>query len=189
MACHGGSVIEVKKERGKWRVVDVSQYARRITALDTEMAVSGPAEGSNRLKTHEDPSRKPVLGTFNNCADGFTPWGTYLMAEENCHYYFMGDTSGNPEKDNCARYGVPANLYVWARYHKRFNLEAEPNAANRYGWIVEVDPLDLRSTSVKRTAFGRFKHEGAESIINADGRLVVYSGDDKQVGTRMETSP
>jgi len=180
MACHGGSVIEIKKEDGKWRVVDSSRYARRISALDTEMTLSGPAAGSDRLKTHEDPSGRRVVGTVNNCAGGITPWGTYLMAEENFHFYFMGDTSANPEKDNYERYGVPGNRYAWARFHERFDLEKEPNAANRYGWIVEVDPLDPTSTPVKRTALGRFKHEGAESIVNRDGRLVVYSGDDQR---------
>jgi secreted PhoX family phosphatase len=180
MACHGGSVIEIKKEGGKWRVVDDSRYARRISALDTEMLLSGPAAGSDRLKTGEDPTGTRVVGTVNNCAGGITPWGTYLMAEENFHHYFMGDTSANPEKDSYARYGVPGNRYAWGRFHKRFDLDREPNAANRYGWIVEVDPLDPSSIPVKRTALGRFKHEGAESIVNKDGRLVVYSGDDQR---------
>ena len=102
------------------------------------------------------------------------------MAEENFDNYFAGDISANPEKDNYARYGVPGNRYAWSRYHQRFDLDAEPNAANRYGWIVEVDPLDPRSTPIKRTALGRFKHEGAETIVNRDGRLVVYSGDDQR---------
>ena len=180
MACHGGSVIEVKKEGGKWRVVKDSRYARRISALDTAMRVAGPAAGHPRLQTAEDPSGAKVIGTVNNCAGGITPWGTYLMAEENFHYYFMGSLEGNPEKENYQRYGVPGNRYGWARYHKRFDLNAEPNAGNRYGWVVEVDPLDPDAMPVKRTALGRFKHEGAESIVNKDGRLVVYSGDDQR---------
>ena len=180
MASHGGSVFEVKKQGGKWRVVDDSRYARRISALHTEMALSGPAAGSKRLKTNEDPTGTRVIGTINNCAGGITPWGTYLMAEENFHYYFSGDTSANPEKENYARYGVPGNRYAWSRYHKRFDLDAAPNAANRYGWIVEVDPLDPNAMPIKRTALGRFKHEGAESVVNKDGRLVVYSGDDQR---------
>ena len=180
MACHGGSVIEIRKEGGKWRVVEGSRYARRINALDTAMRVAGPAAGHARLQTAEDPSGTKVIGTINNCAGGITPWGTYLMAEENFHYYFRGSLEGNPEKTNYQRYGVPGNRYAWARYHKRFDLNAEPNAGNRYGWIVEVDPLDPDAMPVKRTALGRFKHEGAESIVNKDGRLVVYSGDDQR---------
>jgi secreted PhoX family phosphatase len=180
MACHGGSVIEIRKEGGKWRVVEGSRYARRINALDTAMRVAGPAAGHARLQTAEDPSGTKVIGTINNCAGGITPWGTYLMAEENFHYYFRGSLEGNPEKTNYQRYGVPGNRYAWARYHKRFDLNAEPNAGNRYGWIVEVDPLDPDAMPVKRTALGRFKHEGAESIVNKDGRLVLYSGDDQR---------
>jgi secreted PhoX family phosphatase len=180
MACHGGSVIEVIKERGKWRVVANSTYARRITALDTEMAVSGPAAGHERMKTTDDPSGRKVIGTINNCAGGMTPWGTYLMAEENFHYYFMGDLEGHPERTNYERYGIPGNRFPWARFHDRFDLGKEPNEANRFGWIVEVDPLDPASTPVKRTALGRFKHEGAECIVNRDGRLVIYSGDDQR---------
>lgn len=180
MAAHGGSVIEIRKTGGKWQVVPDSRYARRINALDTPMHLSGPAAGHDRVKTSEDPDGTRVVGTLNNCAGGITPWGTWLMAEENFHFYFMGGLEGNPEKANYERYGVPGNRYAWARFHKRFDLEAEPNTANRYGWIVEVDPFDPTSTPVKRTALGRFKHEGAESIINRDGRLVIYSGDDQR---------
>jgi secreted PhoX family phosphatase len=203
MAGHGGSVIEIRKQNGKWRVVPESRYARRITALDTEMALSGPASGHPRMRTSDDPSGTRVVGTINNCAGGITPWGTYLMAEENFHGYFSGDldrhplrgtaegddfesnTAGDsvgehPEKANYARYGVPASRYAWGKFHRRFHINEEPNEANRFGWIVEVDPLDPASTPVKRTALGRFKHEGAECIVNSDGRLVVYSGDDQR---------
>ncbi len=180
MACHGGSVIEVKKENGRWMVVPNSQYARRITALDTEMTLSGPAAGHARLKTAADPSGSRVIGTINNCAGGITPWGTYLMAEENFHFYFIGTLDGHPEQANYARYGIPGKRYPWGKFHPRFDINTEPNEPNRFGWIVEVDPLNPTSTPVKRTALGRFKHEGAESIVNGDGRLVIYSGDDQR---------
>lgn len=180
MACHGGSVVEIRKVDGKWRVVEDSRYARRINALDTQMRLSGPAAGHDRLKTVADPSGTRVIGTINNCAGGITPWGTYLMAEENFHYYFRGGLDGNPEQANYRRYGIPIERYAWGRHHARFDMEREPNAPNLYGWVVEVDPLDPGSVPVKRTALGRFKHEGAESIINQDGRLVLYSGDDQR---------
>jgi len=203
MACHGSSIIEIEQRNGKWQVVTNSRYARRITTLDTPLVVTGPAAGHPRLRTSADPTGKRVIGTLNNCAGGITPWGTYLMAEENFHDYFRGDldnhptqtsvdndggepgTDGakvreHPEKVNYARYGIPRNRYDWGKFHRRFNIDAEPNEANRFGWIVEVDPSDPTSTPVKRTALGRFKHEGATSIVNGDGRLVLYSGDDER---------
>lgn len=180
MACNGGSVVEIRKIDGKWTVVPDSTYARRINALDTEMRLSGPAAGNERLKTSADPGGTRVIGTVNNCAGGITPWGTYLMAEENFHGYFQGDLREHPESRNYSRYGVPGKRYAWGRFHKRFDVNAEPNEANRFGWIVEVDPLDPSSMPVKRTALGRFKHEGAECVVNGDGRLVLYSGDDQR---------
>jgi len=180
MACNGGSVIEIKKTGNRWRVVADSPYARRINAFDTVIRISGPAAGQRRMQTTADPAGLQVIGTLNNCAGGITPWGTYLMAEENFNKYFSGRLRGHPEQRNFTRYGVPGNGFAWGRYHRRFDTIREPNEANRFGWIVEVDPLDPASSPVKRTALGRFKHEGAACILNKDGRLVVYSGDDQR---------
>jgi uncharacterized protein len=180
MMAHNGSIIEVRKENGSWTVVPDSQYARRIT-LDTEMTVSGPAAGHDRLKTNADSSGTKVFGTINNCAGGKTPWGTVLMAEENFHGYFGGELAADSaESENHKRYGVPSTSYAWWRSQDRFDLGKEPNEPNRYGWMVEYDPYDPNSLPVKRTALGRAKHEGATSVVNKDGRVVLYSGDDER---------
>ena len=180
MAAHGGTVIEIAKTDGKWAPVLDSKYNRRIH-LGTEMEVTGPAAGHARLQTKADASGKKVLGTVNNCAGGVTPWGTWLMAEENFNGYFSGELAADSkEAANYKRYGVPGGDYKWASFHDRFDVSKEPNEANRFGWVVEVDPMDPTSTPKKRTALGRMKHEGAESIVNKDGRVVFYCGDDER---------
>ncbi|BCG98892.1 PhoX family phosphatase [Mesorhizobium loti] len=180
MAAHGGTIVEIRKVSGKWQVVRDGKLNRRITAT-TEMALSGPVAGHDRVKTNADPSGTKVFGTFNNCAGGVTPWGTYVMAEENIHGYFSGELpEGHKEAANYKRLGIPEGAYEWGAHYDRFNLAKEPHEPNRFGWIVEVDVNDPTSTPRKRTAMGRFKHEGAESIIAKDGRVVFYLGDDER---------
>lgn len=180
MAAHGGSVIEVKRTDGKWAVVPKSPHARRITA-ETVMTLSGPAAGSDRLKTTADPAGRAVKGMINNCAGGTTPWGTWLTCEENINYYFSGTLAeGSGEAANHKRLGLPGNAYAWGRFHERFDLSKEPNEPNRFGWVVEIDPFDPASVPTKRTAMGRFKHEGAAGIVSKSGRYVVYQGDDER---------
>jgi uncharacterized protein len=180
MAAHGGTIVEIRKDAGKWQVVRDGKLNRRITS-STEMALSGPVAGHDRVKTNADPSGTKVFGTFNNCAGGVTPWGTYVMAEENIHGYFSGELpADHKEAANYKRLGIPEGAYEWAAHYDRFDLAKEPNEANRFGWIVEVDVNDPTSTPRKRTAMGRFKHEGAESIVAKDGRVVFYLGDDER---------
>ncbi|MFC0198948.1 PhoX family protein [Paracoccus rhizosphaerae] len=180
MAAHGGTVIEIRKMDGKWQPVLDGAMNRRITAK-TEMQLTGPAAGHDRMKTSADATGTKVLGTINNCAGGVTPWGTYIMAEENIHGYFTGELpADHPEVANYERMGIPGGTYQWGFFDKRFNVADEPNEPNRFGWIVEVDVMDPNSTPKKRTALGRFKHEGASSAVAKDGRVVFYLGDDER---------
>ncbi len=180
MAAHGGSVIEIKKVDGKWTMVRDGKANRRITA-ETEMTVSGPAAGSDRMKSSYDPTGTKVRGMVNNCAGGLTPWNTWLTCEENFHGYFTGKLpEGHAEAANHKRYGTPGDSYSWGKFHDRFDISKDAHEPNRFGWVVEIDPFDPNSIPKKRTAMGRFKHEGAANIINSDGRLVVYQGDDER---------
>jgi secreted PhoX family phosphatase len=188
-AAHGGTVVEIAVGAdGKWAPVLGSRYNRRIQPLNTDMTIDGPAAGHERMKTAADPNGTSVIGTLNNCAGGITPWGTYLMAEENFHGYFWTDNKDEkgkpilkgPQAKSMKRYGVPGGWYAWGKYDERFNVDKEPNEANRFGWIVEVDPMDPTSRPVKHTALGRCRHEGAESITAKSGQVVVYSGDDNR---------
>lgn len=180
MAAHGFSVIEIKKDGGAWAIVKDSPYNRRMSARSTEMLLAGPAAGCDRLKTSTDTTGTKVVGSINNCAGGITPWGTVLYAEENFDNYFSGDPSG-PEAGNHKRIGIDGkSAYAWSRFYDRFDVSKEPNEPNRFGWVVEVDPYDPKSVPVKRTSLGRFKHEAATTVVNPDGRVIVYSGDDER---------
>ncbi len=180
-AAEGVSVIEVQRSNGQWQFVQGSPYNRRIHG-NTPIRMSGPASGDAWLKTAADNSGSKVLGTFQNCANGKTPWGTYLTCEENFTDCFG---SSNPQQAFDAgqkRYGasVASKDIGWHLHDPRFDLAKNPNELNRHGWVVEIDPFDPHSTPVKRTALGRFKHENAALGETRDGRAVVYMGDDER---------
>jgi secreted PhoX family phosphatase len=181
---HGISVIEVRQHQDEWKVVRPSKYARRITA-DTPIRITGPAGGDAMMETSADPSGRRVLGTLNNCANGHTPWGTYLTCEENFNGYFQTDSTDPAViTPHMLRYGITANAggfgNNWHRVDSRFDLAVEPNESNRFGWVLEIDPKHPHRAPVKRTALGRTKHENAALVLAKDRRAVVYMGDDER---------
>ncbi|WP_298614279.1 PhoX family phosphatase [uncultured Thermosynechococcus sp.] len=184
---HGVSLVEIRPQgRGGWRYVKGSSYNRRITG-STPCEIGGPLQGHPLMCTKYDPRGKLVYGTLNNCAAGKTPWGTVLTCEENFHGYFGGSEAklSGQVRELHKRYGIPsdrADRYGFYLYESRFNIEKEPNEAFRFGWVVELDPLNPNRPAVKRTALGRFRHEAATTVVAPDGRVVVYMGDD----TRFE---
>ncbi|MEU7553425.1 PhoX family phosphatase [Streptomyces sp. NPDC044571] len=184
-AAHGLGVVVVQEDHrsGKLTAVGRHQLNRRLTAT-SEFRLSGPVAGSALVKTSADATGTKVLGTLNNCSGGTTPWGTTLHGEENFNEYFAnaGQVIDPVQAARLKRYGVTtgATERKWERFDKRFDVLQEPNEPHRFGWVVELDPYDPNSTPRKRTALGRFKHEGAQPRLTEDGRPVVYMGDDER---------
>ena len=179
---HGVSVIEIERRPGKnmqWKTVNENGVARRIHG-NSPVAFSGPVAGSPLL---DNLAGNPALGTLNNCGNGYTPWGTYLTCEENFNGYFGANGSFSPSSAQ-SRYGLSSTGfgYGWHLFDERFDLTNPnyANEANRFGWMVEIDPYDPGSLPVKRTAMGRFKHEGCAIAIGQGGRAVGYMGDDER---------
>ncbi|MFC1230834.1 PhoX family protein [Streptomyces sp. Sce081] len=177
-AAHGLGVVVVEEDRRSGRLTPVTRHHlnRRLTAT-SEFRLTGPVAGSGLVRTSADPTGRKVLGTLNNCAGGTTPWGTTLHGEENFNQYFA---NGGRATDKRYGIGTGATERKWERFDKRFDLAQEPNEAHRFGYVVELDPYDPDSVPRKRTALGRFKHEGATVRLTHDGRPVVYSGDDER---------
>lgn len=193
IAAHGVSIVEISKDTdGNWRIIN-GLYNRRITA-GTPMEIRGPVRGSDLVKTKYSPAGIEARGTINNCGNGYTPWGTYLTCEENWAGYFVNRASLPREH---SRYGVSTHngRYRWetaqsgADEYIRFDVSVKGssasedyrNEANGHGWIVEIDPFNPNSKPIKRTAMGRFAHEGCWVAPPQLGQPVVfYSGDDAQ---------
>ena len=180
IVAHGLSVLEVKRHSTQWQVVKDSKYTRRITPY-TPMALTGAAAGSKRLHTAISKDGVHTLGTYGNCSGGVTPWGTVLSGEENIDHMFAGDFESSSEKDSLKRFGMRASASKsWAKHYSRWDMSQQPNEALHMGWVVEIDPYDPNSVPQKRTALGRFKHEGCNVFINSDNRVVAYTGDDQR---------
>ncbi|ADX74072.1 putative phosphatase [Pseudarthrobacter phenanthrenivorans Sphe3] len=180
-AAHGLSVVELERQNKNkpWTYVKGAKLNRRYLN-NTVYELTGPAAGSALVKTVEDPTGRLIKGTLGNCAGGTTPWGTILSGEENFQGYFVGSGTSAGDK----RYGITSKPTArqWELDEPRWDTRnaGYENEANRFGWIVEVDPFDPTSTPKKHSMLGRFKHEGANVIIAESGHVVAYSGDDER---------
>ncbi|WP_160664001.1 PhoX family protein [Pseudarthrobacter sp. ATCC 49987] len=180
-AAHGLSVVELeRKNKNKpWSYVQGAGLNRRYLNT-TPYELTGPVAGSALVRTVADPTGRTILGTLGNCAGGTTPWGTILSGEENFNGYFVSPGTSAGDK----RYGLTSKPTArqWELDDPRFDTRnpGYENEANRFGWIVEVDPFDSTSTPKKHSAMGRFKHEGANVIVAKSGHVVAYMGDDER---------
>ena len=198
---HGVSVAEVQRKSGSTDMAMVrgSRFNRRITSA-TVMDITGPARGSRLMQTRFSATGRQTRGTNNNCANGYTPWGTYLTCEENFLNVIsraVGDDALRTAAEVVAlkRYGLTqgrVSPYKWdtagtddlfARWTSSVTgtdatLDYR-NAINTFGWVVEIDPFAPDSVPAKRSALGRFNHEGAWPAPAVVGQpIVMYMGDD-----------
>ncbi|MCG9682049.1 PhoX family phosphatase [Vibrio sp. Isolate23] len=195
---HGVSVVHIKLEQSVWQVVIDSPYNRRIH-LSTEMDVTGAITEGDLLTTKftvENNKSNVTHGTYNNCGNGFTPWGTYLTCEENWPSHFK--ITSEPD-DVQKRYGTtsdkaygdwdspPQQDENFTGEFKRWDISvlgASPeedfrNYDNGFGYIVEIDPYSPNAKPAKRSSLGRFRHEDCTYGVLEPGKPVVfYSGHD-----------
>jgi uncharacterized protein len=204
MYIHGVSVIEVRRgSNGQFSVVQNSLFNRRIHTF-TDMEISGPLRGADAMKTKFSPNGTRTRGTINNCASGYTPWGTYLACEENWAGYFgNSNNTGRSSNDQASmrRYGVrtsgngregwntASEVGQVGEPFSRWNAgivgataaDDYRNAPFTYGYNVEIDPFRPNTTPKKRTAMGRFAHEGAwVGPVEAGKPVVFYMGCDSR---------
>ncbi|WP_318502232.1 PhoX family protein [Photobacterium leiognathi] len=198
---HGISVVRIQLENNQWKLIDNDPLNRRYTGA-TVMDLSGPLAHSELTVTRFSPDGSQARGTLNNCGNGYTPWGTYLTCEENWPGYFTNTGTRTEEQDRIGISGT--GKYLQGRYKwetlaghdeerldefARFNLAPTGNSslddyrneANGHGYIVEIDPYTKNSRAKKRTALGRFRHEGCTFGKLEEGKPVVfYSGHDSR---------
>ncbi|MDT8895042.1 PhoX family phosphatase [Halomonas sp. I1] len=194
---HGVTVVEVHKDdQGRWQHVPGSTYNRRYTSA-TPMRLSGPVAGSDYVKTRYSTDGTLTRGTNNNCANGYTPWGTYLTCEENWPGYFIKNGERRLDDDRLGiaegrgRYGWETAAGSEGEHEDEFaRFDATPRGASAgedyrnepraFGYIVEIDPY-TGERAVKRTALGRFRHEGCwPGKLVAGQPVVFYSGHDSR---------
>lgn len=166
---------------GRWRMAE-SNANRRISGVSglkgSYLKATGPAISIFRKgkKTgYEDGLGDKIVGTFANCAGGTSPWGTVFSAEENFQSQvpepvYADGSSFEPKN-------LPFNIQSVDGQGNVFGL-----AGNKYGYVVEVDPIDPNDYGTKHTWLGRYRHEAVAFHAVAGKPLAVYSGCDRRGG-------
>ncbi|MEO0374359.1 MAG: alkaline phosphatase PhoX [Cyanobacteria bacterium P01_A01_bin.17] len=157
----GIGVIAVSKNGDSWERTPLAQD-RRITGISgledgRYLRATGAAvanfEKAEKLG-YDDQLQARIIGTFQNCAGGTTPWGTILSAEEN----FQAQV---PEPVMADGSSMDPSQQPFILTDKKVDGRGNPFglAGNKYGWMVEVDPANAQDYGTKHTWLGRYRHE------------------------------
>jgi uncharacterized protein len=182
----GLGVISVKRNaEGKWERT-YSQADRRVTGIsgldnpDQALKATGAAVAiftkENKLG-YEDNLGDRIIGTFQNCAGGTTPWGTVLSAEEN-----FQDQVPEPVMADGSSMNPREKPFLITEEDVDGRANIFGLAGNKYGWMVELDPANPDDYGTKHTWLGRYRHEAFGIRAVADKNLAVYSGCDRRGG-------
>ena len=160
-AAHGVSVIEVRLDGDQWSVVRPSRYARRITAA-TPIGFGGPAAGHAWLQTAADPTGRTALGTINNCAQRVHPVGHVPHVRGELQRLLRQSVG---KRCPSSRSATGSTTAASATAGTSSTSASTPRAirtsrTGSAGWWRSI-PSTRPAKPVKRTAMGRFKHEGA----------------------------
>ena len=181
----GLGVITIQRDRtGRWQHVP-SAADRRITGISglddgRSLKATGPAIAVFTKPSkmgYDDGLGEQIIGTFQNCSGGTTPWGTVLSAEEN----FQAQVPEPVMADGSSMDPSHTPFIITdSKVDGRANVFGL--AGNKYGWMVEVDPANPNDYGTKHTWLGRFRHEAVAVRAEANKPLAVYSGCDRRGG-------
>ena len=180
----GIGIIKIRRQKGRWQR-EPSNLDRRISGISgledgQYIKSTGPAThvfNKTEKLGYDDNLGAQIIGTFQNCAGGTTPWGTVLSAEENVQYEV-------PEPVKADGSSLAPDNTPFQLSEKNFRGMGNPLglAGNKYGWMVEVDPSNANDYGTKHTWLGRFRHEAVAFHAEEGKSLAVYSGCDRRGG-------
>ena len=180
----GIGVIAIRRRNGVWER-NPSSVDRRITGISgledgRYLRATGPAvavfQKVNKLG-YEDQLGDRIIGTFQNCAGGTTPWGTALSAEEN-----FQDQVPEPVMADGSSMNPSETPFVLTETKVDGRGNPFGLAGNKYGWMVEVDPANPNDYGTKHTWLGCYRHEAVAFFAETGKKLAVYSGCDRRGG-------